>query len=277
MSFIYIKSWKYCFLKNLRNLEEKNFDPQNSEEPKNGFLTFSKPGEVKRWGIGNPTGVPGMPAMVRQQYFFNHLASINNTSSNYDWPLCCTRSLIWRIHFWNWWSHGVTQCESLTPINIQWELWPFSKFVTWPWGQLYIYFFTICSRRYIFEMQNFFWIVICIYFMMKIFWNYIPTWNSYLDFQLLWQDFANYWPPKLTFSTSTKSQHFWTTYPPVLVKVVFESPPNCPRSIITLFRRKILLICYYNLNKEYETFMMMKHYSVQQRETKYCSKISRTF
>ena len=190
-----------------------------------------------------------MPAMVWQQYFFNYLAWLNNTSSNYDWPLCCTRSQIWRIHFWNWWSHGVTQCESLTPINIQWELWPFSKFVTWPWGQLYIYFFTICSRRYILEMQNFFWIVICIYFMLKIFWSYIPTKNSYLDFQLggvhkiLWQDFANYWPPKLTFSTSAKSRHFWTTYLPVLVKVVFESPPNCPRSMINLFRCKILLMC----------------------------------
>ena len=138
LSFIYIQSWKYCFLETLRSLEEKNFDPQNPEEPKTGFLTFPKPREVKRVGNWKPYRRAWDACNGMTTVFFNHLAWINNTSSNYDWPLCCTRSQIWRIHFWNWWSHGVTQCESLTPINIQWELWPFSKFVTWPWGQLYI-------------------------------------------------------------------------------------------------------------------------------------------
>ena len=47
---MYIKSWKYCFLKTLRNPEEKNFDPQNLEEQKNGFLTFPKPRGSKTGG-----------------------------------------------------------------------------------------------------------------------------------------------------------------------------------------------------------------------------------
>ena len=144
------------------------------------------------------TGVPGVPAMVQQKNFLTTLLDLTtHLPIMIDHCAALLRSQIWRIHFWNWWSHGVTQCESLTPINIQWELWPFSKFVVWPWGQLYIYFFTICSRRYILEMQKFFWIaIVSTYFMLKIFWNCIPTWNSYLDFplggvhKLLWDIFG---------------------------------------------------------------------------------------
>ena len=123
--------------------------------------------------------------------FFNPLAWLNKTPTNYDWPLCYTRSQIWRIHFWNWWSHGVTQCESLTPINIQWELWHFSKFVTWPWGQSYIYFFTICSRRYILGMQNFFWIVIVSISCWRYFGIPMHTWNSYLEGRRYWKNFTS--------------------------------------------------------------------------------------
>ena len=174
-----------------QNPRKRILIPKTPRNKKMDSSLSPNPGEVKRVGNWKPYRRAWDACNGMTTVFFNHLAWINNTSSNYDWPLCCTRSQIWRIHFWNWWSHGVTQCESLTPINIQWELWPFSKFVTWPWGQLYIYFFTICSRRYILEMQNFFWIVIVS----------ISCWNSYLDFPLggvhilLWQDFANYWPP----------------------------------------------------------------------------------
>ena len=41
---------KYFFLKTLRDLEEKNFDPQTPEEHKNGFLTLSKPRGSKTGG-----------------------------------------------------------------------------------------------------------------------------------------------------------------------------------------------------------------------------------
>ena len=42
------------------------------------------------------------------------------------------------------------QCESLTPINIQWELWPFSKYVPIPWPSAKEVFFlqhvfTLCK------------------------------------------------------------------------------------------------------------------------------------
>ena len=51
MSFIYTKSWKYSILKNtLRNPEEKNVDPQNPREQKNGFLTYPKPRGSKTGG-----------------------------------------------------------------------------------------------------------------------------------------------------------------------------------------------------------------------------------
>ena len=143
-----------------QNPRKRILIPKTPRNKKMDSSLSPNPGDVKRVGNWKPYRRAWDACNGTTTVFFNHLAWLNNTSSNYDWPLCCTRSQIWRIHFWNWWSHGVTQCESLTPINIQWELWPFSKFVTWPWGQLYIYFFTICSRRYILEMQNFFWIVI---------------------------------------------------------------------------------------------------------------------
>ena len=45
--------------------------------------------------------------------------------------------------------------------------------------------------------------------------------------------FLTIYPPPLTFSTLStlkKCQHFWTTYPPLLVNVVCEWPLSCAAS-----------------------------------------------
>ena len=66
----------------------------------------------------------------------------------------------------------------------------------------------------------------CINFMLEFISRFPTRGRSHTTLTRFCQLLTTY-PPKLTFSTSKKSRHFWTTYPPVLVKVVFESHPNC--------------------------------------------------